>query len=136
MSFFKDVSLIGAAKDLRFFLHQSPKERVIPGLLALLIPGIMIFIFIIDSKVNTAPPDTQEITYVENWTLDRTDEEILADRWEIQCLKDKLAAERKENMKKLARMSGMDPEEIEREAEAQRKARGEVEVKRPEGLEC
>ena len=39
-------------------------------------------------------------------------------------------------MKELGRMSGMDVEQIEREAEAARRARGEVEVERPAGLQC
>ena len=60
----------------------------------------------------------------------------MQDRWEVQCLKDKLEAERRDAMKELGRMSGMDVEEIEREAEAARKARGEEEVERPAGLQC
>ncbi|MEP3733511.1 MAG: hypothetical protein ABJN02_16390, partial [Lentilitoribacter sp.] len=78
----------------------------------------------------------QEVIYVENWTNERTDEEILKDRWEVQCLKDKYEEKRRESVKALGRMSGMDVEEIEREAKAKRIARGEVEVERPAGLQC
>ena len=136
MSFFKDVSIVGGFKDFAGFMRQSPKERVIPAILALIIPGIMIFIFIIDSKINTAPPHKQKITYVQSWPLSRTDEEILADRWAIQCLKDKREAERRESMKTLGRMSGMDVEKIEKRAEARKLARGEAEAKRPENAQC
>ena len=136
MSIFKDASLVGGFKDLVGFLRQSPKERVIPAILALLIPAIIVFIFIIDSKINTAAPEGPKVLYFESWSLDRSDEEILADRWAIQCKKDKFAEERKESMRELARMSGMDPDEIEREADARKLARGEVEVARPEGLQC
>jgi len=136
MSFFKDVSIVGGFKDFGVFLRQSPKERIIPAILAIMIPGIIIVIFIIDSKVNTAPPDTQEVLYIESWPLDRSDEEILAERWEIQCRKDKFEAERLESMRKLARMSGMDPEKIEREAAERRATQGITEVKRPDGLKC
>ena len=137
MSFLKDVSIIGAIKDARYFLQQSPRDRAIAGSLALLCPAILIFLFVIDSKVNTAPGwQPQEVIYVENWALDRTDEEILKDRWEIQCLKDKREEKRRENMKTLGRMSGMDVEKIEREAEEAKAARGEVEVERPAGLTC
>jgi len=136
MSIFKDASLVGGFKDLVGFLRQSPKERVIPAILALLIPAIIVFIFIIDSKINTAAPEGPKVLYFESWSLDRSDEAILADRWAIQCKKDKFAEERKESMRELARMSGMDPDEIEREADARKLARGEVEVARPEGLQC
>lgn len=138
MSFIKDVSIVGGFRDLVGFLRQSPKERIIPAILALLIPSIIVFIFIIDSKINTAAPEGPKVLYFESWSLDRTDEDILADRWAIQCQKDKFAEERKESMRKLARLSGMDPDEIEREAAERLAARGEVveEVERPEGLRC
>lgn len=137
MSFLKDVSLAGGAKD--FFAsvkEQSPKERVIPAVLALIIPAFILGLFALDSRVNTAAPPGPKVIYFESWSLNRTDEEIMADRWNIQCRKDKAEAARKESMKKLARMSGMDPEEIVREAEARKKAQGIVDVPRPEGLEC
>jgi len=136
MSFIKDISIVGGFKDFGVFLRQSSKERILPAILAIMIPGIIVIIFIVDSKVNTAPPDVQEVLYIESWPLTRTDEEIMADRWEIQCKKDKFEAERMESMRKLARMSGMDPEKIEREAAERRAAQGITEVKRPDGLKC
>ncbi len=136
MSFFKDVSIVGGLKDFIAFARQSPKERIVPAILAILIPGFILFLFVIDSKVNTAPPPGQKVTYFESWSLDRTDEEILADRWAIQCVKDKQAAKRKEAMKTIGRMSGMDVEEIEREAKEYRAKNGIVEVKRPDNLTC
>jgi len=136
MSFLKDVSLSGAIKDLRYFTQQSPKERIIPGILALLIPGLIIYVFIIDSKINTAAPPGPKVIYFESWPLSRTDDEILADRWAIQCLKNKAEAERRESMKKLGRMSGMDVEKIEREAAAAKAARGEKDIELPDGITC
>lgn len=136
MSFIKDVSIVGGIKDFIAFVRQSPRERVIPGILAISVTTFILALFVIDPWVNTAPPPGPKVIYFESWALDRTDEEILADRWQIQCQKDKWAAKRKESMKELARMSGMDPEEIEREAEAARLARGEVEAVRPAGLVC
>ena len=60
----------------------------------------------------------------------------MKDRWAVQCLKDKRDAKRREAMKSLGRMSGMDVDEIEREAKAERLARGEVEVERPADVTC
>ncbi|WP_162558844.1 hypothetical protein [Sphingorhabdus sp. EL138] len=107
-----------------------------PAFLAFLCSGFIFFLFIIDPKVNTDVYVPQEVIYVENWTLDRTDEDIMKDRWAVQCLKDKQETKRREAMKSLGRISGMDVDAIEREAKADRLARGEVEVERPAGLTC
>ncbi|MEH6792149.1 hypothetical protein [Parasphingorhabdus sp.] len=133
----KDASVSGGFGDLIAVFRQSePGERLVPALLAFACTAFILFLFYLDPKVNTYTYVPQEVIYVENWTTDRTDEEILQDRWEVQCLKDKLEQERREAMKELGRMSGMDVEQIEREAEAARAARGDVEVERPAGLQC
>lgn len=136
MKMLKDVSVGGGLRDLITLMRRHPKEQALPALLAFGCSGFIFFLFIIDPKINTDVPKTQEVVYVENWSLDRTDEEILKDRWAVQCLKDKREAKRREAMKTLGRMSGMDVEAIEREAEADRLARGEVEVERPANVTC
>jgi|TARA_R110002124_G_scaffold138720_8_gene302632 hypothetical protein len=137
MGMLKDVSVSGGFGDLVAVFRQSePGERLLPAALAMVCTSVILFLFWLDPQVNTYTYVPQEVIYVENWTNDRTDEEIMQDRWEVQCLKDKLEAERRDAMKELGRMSGMDVEEIEREAEAARKARGEEEVERPAGLQC
>jgi len=137
MGMLKDVSVTGGFGDLVAVFRQSePGERLVPAALAIACTSFILFLFWLDPKVNTYTYVPQEVVYVENWTFDRTDEEILQDRWQVQCLKDKLAAKRRESMKELGRMSGMDVEAIEAEAEAERLARGEVDVERPAGLQC
>lgn len=136
MKMLKDVSVGGGLKDLITLLRRHPKEQAMPALLALGCSGFIFFLFIIDPKVNTDVYVPQEVVYVENWSMERTDEDIMKDRWDVQCLKDKRDAKRREAMKSLGRISGMDVDEIEREAEAERRARGEVEVERPAGLTC
>ena len=137
MGLMKDVSVSGGFGDLIAVFRQSePGERLLPAALAIACTSFILFLFWLDPKVNTYTYVPQEVIYVENWTTDRTDEEILKDRWEIQCLKDELETKRREAVKSLGRMSGMDVDEIEREAIAARLARGEVEVERPAGLQC
>jgi len=137
MGMLKDVSVSGGFGDLIAVFRQSePGERLLPAALAIACTAFILLLFYLDPKVNTYTYVPQEVIYVENWTNDRTDEEILQDRWQVQCLKDKLETKRREAMKELGRMSGMDVEQIEREAEAARRARGEVEVERPAGLQC
>ncbi|QTD54834.1 hypothetical protein [Parasphingorhabdus cellanae] len=132
----KDVSVGGGLKDLFTMLRRSPKEQAMPALLAFACSGFIFFLFIIDPKINTDVYVPQEVVYVENWSLERSDEEIMRDRWAVQCLKDKRDAKRRDAMKSLGRMSGMDVEEIERQAEADRVARGEIEVERPADVTC
>ncbi|VWX60774.1 conserved hypothetical protein [Sphingorhabdus sp. 109] len=137
MGMLKDVSVTGGFGDLVAVFRQSePGERLLPAVMAIACTSFILFLFWLDPKVNTYTYVPQEVVYVENWTHDRTDEEILQDRWQVQCLKDKLAAKRRESMKELGRMSGMDVEAIEADIEAERLARGEVEVDRPAGLQC
>ena len=137
MGLIKDASLTGGFGDLiAVFRHSEPGERLLPAILAIACTSVILFLFWLDPKVNTYTYVPAEVIYVENWTMDRTDEEILQDRWEIQCLKDELETKRREAVKALGRMSGMDVDEIEREAKAARLARGEVEVERPAGLQC
>jgi hypothetical protein len=137
MGMLKDASVGGGFGDLVAVFRQSePGERLLPAALAIACTSFILLLFWLDPKVNTYTYVPQEVIYVENWTTDRTDEEILKDRWQIQCLKDQLEVKRVEAVKSLGRMSGMDVDQIEREAEAARKARGEVEVERPAGLQC
>lgn len=136
MKMLKDVSVGGGLKDLFTMLRRNPKEQALPVFLALACSGFIFFLFILDPKVNTDVYVPQEVVYVENWSLERSDEDIMEDRWAVQCLKDKRDTKRREAMKSLGRMSGMDVEEIEREAKADRLARGEVEVERPADVTC
>ena len=133
----KDVSVTGGFGDLIAVIRQGEKgERWLPALLAFLCSGFIIGMFFLDPKVNTSTYVPEEIIYVESWDSDRTDEEILKDRWEVQCLKEKALEKRRENMKALGRMSGMDVEAIEREAEEKRIARGIKKVELPPGTTC
>lgn len=136
MKMLKDVSVGGGLRDLFTLMRRSPKEQALPAFLAFACSGFIFFLFIIDPKVNTDVYVPQEVVYVENWSLERTDKEIMEDRWAVQCLKDKRDTKRREAMKSLGRMSGMDVDEIERQAEAERVARGEVEVARPADVTC
>lgn len=137
MRLLKDVSVTGGFGDLIAVIRQGEKgERWLPALLAFSCTGFIMFLFIIDPKVNTYTYVPQEVIFVENWTEERTDEEILKDRWEIQCLKEKRDQKRRDAMKKLGELSGMDVEEIEREAEQKRIARGEKLVELPPGTTC
>ena len=59
-------------------MRQRSREQVIGAALAVLVTIIIVIIFFVDSKINTAPPP--QIVYVENYGPDRTDADIIADQ--------------------------------------------------------
>ena len=80
-------------------------------MMVVLIPG--------SERVKPRPP---EITWITTFRPDRPDAEIIASNLENQKRKDKLAAERAERLARkreaaraLARASGFDPDELERQ---------------------
>ncbi|MXO89328.1 hypothetical protein [Pontixanthobacter aquaemixtae] len=90
-----------------------------------------LFYFIVTEEV-IGPPVPPEVTYITTFDPERTEADIIAANIENQKRKEQRAAilaEREERKKEiyrtLARVSGMDPEEIEREA-AEERAREEA----------
>jgi hypothetical protein len=79
MSWFpRPVGPSEAFRDLAAFLRQRSREQVIAASLAVLITIIIIIIFLVDSKINTAPPP--QVVWVENYGPERTDADIKADQ--------------------------------------------------------
>lgn len=67
-----------ALKDLTSFLRQRSREQVLGASLAVLVTIIIVIIFFVDSKINTAPP--QQVVWVEDFRADRTDADIIRDQ--------------------------------------------------------
>jgi len=65
-------------RDFMSFVRQREREHVIGASLAFLVTLIILLIFLIDPKVNTAPPE--QITYADIYTANRTDAQIIADQ--------------------------------------------------------
>ena len=95
MSWFPRPSSPRAAiGDLIAFMRQRSREQVIGGALAFLVTAIIVIEFLVDSKINTAPPP--QVVYVELYPSNRTDAEIVADQKKDQAKRDadKLAKQR------------------------------------------
>lgn len=92
-----------ALKDLMAFLRQRDREKTIGGILAVLSTILIVVMFFIDSKHNTAPPAT--ITYMESWPEDRTDEEIVAQQEIDQAEKDRAIEERRKAFQELEELN-------------------------------
>jgi len=106
MSWFPRPSTPAAAfRDLSAFMRHRSREQLIGACLALLATGIIVFEFVIDARINTAPPPT--ITYVELYGANRTDADIIADQKKDQAAKEAAQKERQRQFQKLEKQLGM-----------------------------
>ena len=95
-----------ALKDLKAFLGQRSREQVLGATLAVLVTIIILIIFFVDSKINTAPEPT--ITYVENYGPDRTDADIIADQKKASEERRKAEEARQREFQKLEKQFGIE----------------------------
>ncbi|MEQ8412354.1 MAG: hypothetical protein RIC51_02465 [Erythrobacter sp.] len=112
------------------FWHEFTKPNPLrwPILAASCLPLVVIFAWL-SSETAYKEPARPDVTYINTFDPDRTDEEIMASNIENQEVKElrqareQAIAERKRELyKALGRASGMDVDEIERKAEAERAA--------------
>ncbi len=101
----KPVGPRAAFSDLRAFMRQRGREKVIGALLAVLVTTIIIIEFLVDSKINTAPPPT--VVYANSWSVNRTDAEIVAQQKVDQAKRDAAAKEKQRQFQKLEKQLGM-----------------------------
>lgn len=94
-----------AFSDLRAFMRQRSREQVIGATLAVLVTMIIIIEFMVDSKINTAPPP--QVVYAESWPANRTDAEIVAEQKKDQAKRDAAAKEKQRQFRELEKQLGM-----------------------------
>jgi hypothetical protein len=99
------VSPRAALADLRAFMRQRSREQVIGAALAILVTTIILIEFLVDSKINTAPPT--QVVYADSWSLNRTDAEIIADQKRDQAKKEAAQREKQRQFQKLEKQLGM-----------------------------
>ena len=78
---------------------------MIGAALAFLITVIIVIEFLVDSKIGTKPPPT--ITYVELYSANRTDAEIVADQKKDAAEREAAIKERQRQFQKLEKRFGM-----------------------------
>lgn len=101
----KPVGPRAAFSDLRAFMRQRSREQVIGATLAVLVTVIILIEFLVDSKINTAPPP--QVVYAESWSANRTDAEIVAEQKTDQARRDAAAKEKQRQFKELEKQLGM-----------------------------
>jgi hypothetical protein len=95
-----------AWRDLREFIRHREREHVLGMIMAILVTIIIVIIFLVDSQINTAPP--QQIVTVELYDSNRTDAEIIADQKKDQAKRDAYAKEKQRQFQELEKKLGMD----------------------------
>ena len=95
-----------ALRDLTAFMRQRSREQVIGASLAVLVTIIIVIIFFVDSKINTAPPP--QIVYVESFPANRTDEQIVADQKKASDQRKKAEEARRREFEKLQKQLGIE----------------------------
>jgi hypothetical protein len=88
-----------ALRDLVTFVRHREREHVLGAAMAFLVTLIIVLIFLIDPKVNTAPPE--QVTYADIYPANRTDAEIMADQKKDAAERNEIARKNREPFKKL-----------------------------------
>jgi hypothetical protein len=95
-----------ALRDLAAFMRQRSRDQVIGASLAVLVTVIIVIIFFVDSKINTAPPP--QIVYVENYGPERTDADIIRDQKKASEDRKKAEEARRKEFQKLQKELGIE----------------------------
>jgi hypothetical protein len=88
-----------ALRDLVTFIRQREREHVIGASLAVLVTMIIVIVFLVDPKVNTAPPE--QVTYVDIYPANRTDADIIADQKKDAAARADFKRKKQESFKKI-----------------------------------
>ena len=94
-----------AWNDLRAFFSGPQRHKLLFGLLAILMPAIIVYGFIRDGRTNILPG--RSIMYIQSWPADRSDAEIIAQQKKDQ--KKRVAAQlaRQRSYQRLEKQLGM-----------------------------
>jgi hypothetical protein len=95
-----------ALKDLTAFLKQRSREQILGATMAVLVTIIIIIVFLVDSKINTAPPE--QVIYVENYGPNRTDADIVRDQKKATEDRRKAEEARQKEFQKLEKQLGIE----------------------------
>jgi len=95
-----------AWRDFKAVLARRSREQTIAALLSFAATAFIIVIFFADSRVNTAPPVT--VTFVDSWSANRSDSEIVADQKKDQAANEERARARQEQFKEIANTFGIE----------------------------
>ena len=105
MSLPRPASPRALVADLRAFARGRSRVQWTAATFAVLMPVIIIFGFIKDTRTNIAPGE--QIIYAETWRADRSDAEIQADQQRRETERQAAAAARQREFQKIENAFGM-----------------------------
>jgi hypothetical protein len=85
---------------------DSTRDRIIGLAIAVLVTAIIVIIFFVDAKINTAPPP--RVVYVETYAPDRTDADIIASQKKDSAERKAFREEKKRKFRELEKRLGME----------------------------
>lgn len=91
--------------DLRNFTRERSPHQWVAAFFALVMPLVIVVGFYFDAQTNIMPGE--QIVYVDSWSGNRTDEEILAAQKAREQEQKAIAAERQRQFKELEKKFGM-----------------------------
>ena len=92
-------------RDFLAFVRQREREHVLGAAMAFLVTLIIVIIFLIDPRVNTAPPE--QVTYAELYPSNRTDAEIIRDQKKDAAARLAAKKEKQRQFQELEKRFGM-----------------------------
>ena len=92
-------------RDLRGFMAGQQRHKLFFALLALAMPAIIIWGFVLDGRTNIMPG--RSIVYAQDWPATRTDDEIKALQKIDQAKRDAAMRERQLEYQRLEKRLGM-----------------------------
>lgn len=90
--------------DIRAFMAERSRHQLIAAGFAVLIPVLIIVMFLADA--NSLKPG-EDLVYVQSWSANRTDAEIIAQQKIDQKKKEAAQAERRRQFQQLENTLGM-----------------------------
>lgn len=91
--------------DLRAFLATRQRHQLVFAVLSILLPGVLIAGFYVDSHVE---PPAPTMNFLPSWPATRTDAEIIAQQKIDQAKREKALAEKRRQYQKVADQLGID----------------------------
>ena len=88
------------------FRHADNRDRILAFTLSILITIIILILFFVDSKINTAPPP--RIVYVQEYKAGRTDADIIAQQEKDELKRVAAAKERQRQFQRLEKQLGIE----------------------------
>lgn len=94
-----------AIRDLLAFMRHTSREQRLGAALAILVTAVIVIEFLVDAQTGMTPPPT--VTYVQLYSKDRTDADIIADQKKEMAEKAAFDKEKQRQFQQLEKRLGM-----------------------------